>query len=160
MTGVFVLWSDRSNSPGWIEDGTGCHIWFGSIGRHGYGSAWDGTRVGLAHRIRYEREVGPVPAGLVLDHFVCDNRRCCNPHHVRPATNGENTRRSETAIAAKHARKTHCKHGHEFTAENTYNHKGARICKTCTLARQRREYHRRVKYERMAKRRLKARAAA
>jgi hypothetical protein len=28
--------------------------------------------------------------------------------------------------------KTHCVHGHEYTAENTYiNNKGCRVCKTC-----------------------------
>ena len=34
------------------------------------------------------------------------------------------------------AAKTHCKHGHEFTPENTYvNRRGARECETCRTAR-------------------------
>ena len=33
------------------------------------------------------------------------------------------------------ANKTHCKHGHEFTAENTrLDKKGHRRCKTCAAA--------------------------
>ena len=33
--------------------------------------------------------------------------------------------------------KTHCKHGHRFTPDNTYEWNGTRICKTCNAARQR-----------------------
>ncbi len=33
---------------------------------------------------------------------------------------------------------THCKHGHEFNQENTYNHKRGRACRRCHLAAQRR----------------------
>lgn len=39
MTGVFVAWNPsprRKDSPGWIEDGSGCHIWVGAINRKGY----------------------------------------------------------------------------------------------------------------------------
>lgn len=71
-----------------------------------------------AHRIAYELLVGPVPDGLVLDH-LCRNRVCCNPHHLEPVTNRTNVVERGTGISAVNALKTHCKHGHEFTPDNT-----------------------------------------
>lgn len=34
-------------------------------------------------------------------------------------------------LSAHHALATHCKHGHEFTPENTYMDKGKRQCREC-----------------------------
>ena len=49
----------------------------------------------LTHRYTWERYWGQkVPPGMVLDHFVCDNRECCNPLHTRPDTVQGNIRRS------------------------------------------------------------------
>jgi hypothetical protein len=95
-----------------------CWIWVGERVKGGYGRFRpepSGRKV-LAHRWAYEHWVGPIPAGLELDHFRCDNPSCCRPTHVRPVTALENTRR------ARHhnANKTHCKHGHRFTPSNIY----------------------------------------
>lgn len=46
-----------------------------------------------AHRVVYESLVGPIPAGLELDH-TCRVRRCVNPDHLEPVTHAENQRRS------------------------------------------------------------------
>lgn len=61
-----------------------------------------------AHRVAYETFVGPIPAGLTLDHEchnrayaagtcaggdTCPHRRCCNPAHLEPRTMGDNTAR-------------------------------------------------------------------
>ncbi|QZE10899.1 hypothetical protein SEA_CHISANAKITSUNE_112 [Gordonia phage ChisanaKitsune] len=67
--------------------------------------------------------------------------KCVNPWHVRPVTQKENVLRSEIAIAAVNARKTHCDHGHEFTPENTYEYRGKRHCRVCQRKRSR-EYKR------------------
>ena len=69
-----------------------CWPWWGAIGSNGYGTATsDGFRV-PAHRFVYERLVGPIPEGLVLDH-LCRVRHCVNPRHLEPVANAENVRR-------------------------------------------------------------------
>lgn len=85
----------------------------------------------LAHRALYELMVGPIPAGHDLDHLChtadptclrdrdCPHRACCNPAHLEPVTERENTLRGSSPIALN-AAKTHCHNGHEFTPENTY----------------------------------------
>lgn len=80
-------------------------------------------------------ERGSIPKGLTLDH-LCRNRACVNPVHLEPVTNRVNILRG-IGITAQNARKTHCKHGHPFTVENTiYKHGGGwRICKICNRAR-------------------------
>jgi hypothetical protein len=88
-----------------------------------------GPRNWFAHLAAYTVLVGPVPTGLELDH-LCRNRRCMNPAHLEPVTPRVNTLRSES-FAAKHARQTHCKRGHEFTPENTRLVSTGRSCLTC-----------------------------
>ena len=118
----------------------GCWEWQGHLDPKGYARVTittdEGTyRAGiLAHRLAFETFVGPIPDGLVLDH-LCRNRSCINPEHLEPVTQQENIRRSPVAPQAVNARKTHCKHGHEFTPENTRhyikNGRPARRCIEC-----------------------------
>lgn len=118
-----------------VQTDDGCWNFTGSLNK-GYGRIGAGGRgnVTTAHRASYELFVGPIPPGLVLDH-LCNNRSCCNPDHLRATTNRENILRGDGACA-KHARQTHCKRGHEFTADNTYiTPNGGRECKTCRTAR-------------------------
>jgi hypothetical protein len=48
------------------------------------------TPVGrLAHRWAYTHFIGNIPKGMVVMH-TCDNRICCNPHHLKLGTQQDN----------------------------------------------------------------------
>ena len=135
----------RVNKDGPLWNGTPCWEWLGRIDRGGYGGfKADGYRWMGAHVFAYENLVGPVPAGLVIDH-LCRNRRCVNPDHMEPVIFAENILRG-TGPTAVNKRKTHCIRGHEFTPENTYIHKkyGGRMCRECHRERGRVSWKRRV----------------
>ena len=112
----------------------GCIIWVGGLTTGGYGCFATETtrgaeRMGLAHRWSYEYHVGPIPAGLDIDH-LCRVRSCVNPDHLEPVTRVENIR---PAAAVK----THCPAGHPYDEANTYVRPGTvhRTCKACSRQR-------------------------
>jgi hypothetical protein len=123
-----------------------CWLWTAYTDPLGYGRFAvrpDGKRrTLLAHRFAYEQVVGPIPRGLTIDH-LCRNPSCVNPKHLEPVPIAENLRRGE-GVCAQNSRKTHCKHGHEFTPENTYvrAERNGRECREC-LRKASREWHRR-----------------
>ena len=93
-----------------------CWPWLGPISLAGYGTASSPKgRTGQAHRLMYEEFVGPIAAGLVVDHLchnrdiacpggiACMHRRCVNPAHLEPTTISENARRSPAAARARNA---------------------------------------------------------
>jgi hypothetical protein len=77
---------------------TPCWVWQRKCGRDGYGEAWCGERKQSmkAHRLYYEQHVGPIPAGMHVDH-KCQNVACVNPNHLEPSTPLDNIRRSRHA---------------------------------------------------------------
>lgn len=73
---------------------SGCVLWAGNRNNRGYGMGTDRRgRPVAAHRVVYERVVGPIPVGLQLDH-LCLVRECVNPAHLEPVTAAENNRRA------------------------------------------------------------------
>ena len=113
----------RQISP---EPNTGCWLWTGPVTGGGYGQISIGRRIDgfrPAHRVSYELHVGPIPAGLDLDH-LCRVKICVNPAHLEPVTRRENLMRgnavgqgtlagSRASVAAKLSM-THCRKGHEY----------------------------------------------
>lgn len=75
---------------------TPCWVWTGAKQSAGYGALRVDGRVVLAHRHAYEQAVGPIPAGLQLDH-LCRVTDCVNPEHLEPVTNRENVLRGRKA---------------------------------------------------------------
>lgn len=123
---------------------SGCWRWTASKKMGGYGQYQLEGWPQLAHRVAYEYLVGPIPAGLTIDH-LCRNRWCVNPEHLEPVTQRENNLRGGSLVALN-ARKTHCKRGHPLSGPNLYIHPtaGARQCRICMQAREQRRGPRRA----------------
>lgn len=80
-----------------IEPESGCLLWVGRVDACGYGrinaQSFNGIkRPQEVHRVAYEMFVGPIPAGLEIDH-LCRVRHCASPAHLEPVTRAENNRR-------------------------------------------------------------------
>jgi hypothetical protein len=108
-----------------------CILWDKYINhwRGGYGQSSKGP----AHRMVYEKAYGPIAPDIDIDH-VCFNPACVNLDHLRPLPRTQNRRLQRSKS------KTKCKHGHEFTPENTIilrPKSGGRACRLCMNARQR-----------------------
>lgn len=120
----------------------GCWRWTGYINRDGYGwTSFASEETRSAYRLAYLKLIGPIPAGLVLDH-LCRNRWCVNPSHLEPVTSGENSKRGMLRDV--------CLRGlHEMTPENSRPRNGGRnrICRLCNN-----KYHR-ERYRALSKQR-------
>ena len=113
----------------WTGATTGGHppdLRYGSMGAY----RADGSRSSiLVHRLAYELQVGPIPAGMTIDH-LCRNPLCVNPRHLEAVTMAENLRRGN-GFSALNSRKTHCPKGHPYDEANTRLYKGYRYCRAC-----------------------------
>jgi|SRR5215475_1097000 len=111
-----------------VRTESGCWEWTRSLDGNGYPrimiTEGGQRRTRGVHRITYEIYVGPIPAGLVIDH-LCRNPKCVNPDHLEAVTQTVNFLRGmhRTAVTIREGR---CQRGHEMTPENTI-----KVCKTC-----------------------------
>jgi hypothetical protein len=85
----------RKSGVDYIEQDCGyetrCWVWQLALNTVGYAIRHRDGQTRVVHRLNYERDVGPVPEGLELDH-LCRVRRCVNPAHLEPVTHTENLR--------------------------------------------------------------------
>ncbi len=111
-----------------------CWVWQGGQTPFGYGHFYWHKRRFAAHRVAWELQFGP-PVKCILHR--CDNPACVRPSHLFEGTRTENMQDCISKGRANHwgnRRRTHCRHGHEFTPENTYrspNRPESRLCRTC-----------------------------
>lgn len=109
----------------------GCWPWTGRAKFHdGRGRFLLNGRAVIASRVAWAIANGREPDGWVI--HSCDYPPCCNPAHLSLGTPADNVRdMMERRRHWSHAQ-THCKHGHEFTPENTVIVKGKwRKCLAC-----------------------------
>lgn len=112
-------------------DAEGCWRWTGRLDRDGYGIIAVDHIPRSAHRVAYEALVGPIPAGLQIDH-LCRVRCCVNPAHLEPVTGRVNTLRSPITVATINSQKTRCPSGHAYVGVNLYTDPvGGRHCRAC-----------------------------
>ncbi len=80
---------------------TDCIVWTGSNARGGYGALRVDGRIVPAHRYAWQRENGPIPDGMYVDH-TCWNRACVNVDHLRLASPQQNmqNRSGATTVSA------------------------------------------------------------
>jgi hypothetical protein len=146
-----VFWSlvDKAGTvPTHRPDLGPCWSWLGEINRTtGYAMVrlFSGDRGTGAHRVAYELQVGPIAAGMTLDHLchgpecllgrMCPHRSCVNPGHVEQVTRGANVLRGNGPPAIN-AAKTHCPRGHRLADENLriVQSTGERRCRICSSA--------------------------
>jgi hypothetical protein len=108
---------------------TECILWPGYVKPNGYGQATVERRHVYAHRLAYERHVGPIPPGHHV-HHRCGVRACVNPDHLALMLGREHTRHH-------HPPRTVCPRGHSMADAYVVRNRRGRSCRTCHLARQR-----------------------
>lgn len=129
----------------WPGNDVECWPWRGAQAGQGYSQlSIDGRLVGV-HRAVYEILVGPIPAGLTLDHTChdpavcslavdCPHRRCVNPYHCEPVSSGVNTHRGG-GVGGRFFRAERCVNGHEFDGVRQGKYRRCNRCAAAATAR-------------------------
>jgi hypothetical protein len=113
----------------------GCWNWTACKTNRGYGKTSLNGMTTYVHRAIWVINFGEIPTGMYVCH-KCDNPSCCNPEHLFLGTQKDNMRdcanKDRINRTNGNTNKKFCKHGHEFTDENTHiNKKGHRQCRKC-----------------------------
>lgn len=118
----FQLATKPGPAPDYRPELGPCLIYTGADNGNGYGQFRYEDRNGYAHRYAWERENGPIPKGLTVDH-LCRVRRCCNTAHMELVDAVTNYRRGAAAW-------TTCPNGHPYD-DATPSRRGHRQCDIC-----------------------------
>ena len=105
------------------------------------------------HRYVWERDRGPIPKGMHIDH-LCRKPSCVNVEHLEVVTPRVNTLRGISPPAV-FARATHCVNGHPFSGYNLImfqrpNGRYTRKCRACRQANHKKQTERRRQKKREA----------
>lgn len=92
-----------------------CLVWTGRADKGGYARFSVGGRMVSVHRWAYEREHGPIPAGMEVDH-ACWEPSCCRVEHLRLVTPQENSRSRNGAWAGRDLPRNVYRHGSKYQA--------------------------------------------
>lgn len=113
-----------------------CIEWTKGTDAKGYGVQRYRGKFQRSHRVAFFEAHGYWPN---ICRHTCDNPPCINPEHLLDGTRGDNIRDAveRGRYVSANGRKTHCKHGHEFTPENTIirTKPPGRDCRACQRAR-------------------------
>ena len=93
-----------------------CIVWTGATTSDGYGQLRVNGRVARAHRWAWERENGPIPDDMVIDH-TCFERSCVNTRHLRLATRAQNNANRSGAMPGRGIPRGVYRHGRGYAAE-------------------------------------------
>jgi len=109
---------ERSTIP---EPTSGCWLWTGPIGRHGYGKTKRSGKTIFSHRLAWMVHRGPIPLGIFVLHR-CDVPSRVNPNHLFLGTARDNTL-DMLAKGRNHRRgpTLSCFRGHPWTQESSYS---------------------------------------
>ena len=108
-----------------------CIRWTGTHNQGGYGRVRVSSKhYRVVHRVAYELERGPIPAGMELDH-LCRVRDCFNLAHLEVVSPSENTQRSHrNGVPLRDM--NYCIRGHRRTPDNIYTRpNGVPECAEC-----------------------------
>lgn len=70
----------------------GCREYTGVISKNGYGIFWWRRTSFYAHRMAYALYYGPAGMDDAVVMHLCDNRKCCEPTHLRLGSVSENNK--------------------------------------------------------------------
>ncbi|MFA5382212.1 MAG: HNH endonuclease signature motif containing protein [Candidatus Micrarchaeia archaeon] len=73
-----------------LEKTDGCWNWTGGKNKNGYAQMSVYGHPQYVHRLAYEIYIGEIPQGKHILHH-CDNPICCNPNHLFPGTDKDNS---------------------------------------------------------------------
>lgn len=73
-----------------------CWDWLGGYFPQGYGRMQFGGKSRTVHKFIYELMNGKVPNGMHVMH-KCNNKKCCNPSHLKCGTPLENTQHASSS---------------------------------------------------------------
>lgn len=112
---VARFWSRVDKNGPVFKDLGPCWVWQGASRNHeGYGQFHFMGRVLSPHTIALILTKGIHGSRELFADHMCQNRRCCNPDHLRLVTPRQNAVENNSSFFAQNAAKTHCKNGHPF----------------------------------------------